>query len=410
MLKYPLKKFLKYCKKTYQVEKLLKGLTDTRKGAMFKTSEIVIPVLLGFLFRIDSFNELNYMLKDKRFKQLIHPTMRTAQIDATINTLKRIDNSVLSKMLGSIVKKSVRNKAYRDGTIDGYVVAAVDGTKLFGSTNKSCEHCLSSSLKNGKTYYSHYASFMYLVGEGARQVLDFELYNGMQKSKEKDEGEIKASKRLLEKVNKKHKGLVDVIVYDGYGSKVEWINECTKKGIEVIFKVGKHKERAIKEVKARTNKSESIEEWFDAKKEVEVKVYEGEFELDGVEKKLRYIKFEEKYTKTNRRKQMLIATTGEDINVKTLYKMMKARWEIENSLFHKSKTYLGLDHCYVHNRNAMEAIIYLMCISENLMQLYLYQKLQVVKQYKIPTKQVIELMKVEWNRIAKNQEYLINTT
>lgn len=41
-----------------------------------------------------------------------------------------------------IVKKSVENKVFRKGTIEGYRVAPIDGTKIFGSNKKSCNECL----------------------------------------------------------------------------------------------------------------------------------------------------------------------------------------------------------------------------------------------------------------------------
>jgi hypothetical protein len=41
------------------------------------------------------------------------------------------------------MKKAIKNKVFNDGTIDGYTVAAIDGTKIFGSKKKNCSKCLS---------------------------------------------------------------------------------------------------------------------------------------------------------------------------------------------------------------------------------------------------------------------------
>ena len=35
-----------------------------------------------------------------------------------------------------ILKKAKRNKVFKEGTIDGYKVAIIDGAKLFGSNKK----------------------------------------------------------------------------------------------------------------------------------------------------------------------------------------------------------------------------------------------------------------------------------
>ena len=58
-----LKKFIKYSKKVYKIEDSLKQLEDTRRNPSYSTAEVVTPVLLGFIMRIQSFNELKYRLK-----------------------------------------------------------------------------------------------------------------------------------------------------------------------------------------------------------------------------------------------------------------------------------------------------------------------------------------------------------
>ena len=60
-----------------------------------------------------------------------------------------------------------------------------------------------------------------------------------------------------------------------------------------------------------------------------------------------------------------------NLGLKTLFKMIRARWDIENSIFNNLKTECGLEHCYVHGGNAVEAVIYLIFISANIMQLFL---------------------------------------
>ena len=47
-----------------------------------------------------------------------------------------------------IIKKTKRNKVFADGTIDGYTVAAIDGTKLFESYKKCCEECCKTTVVN----------------------------------------------------------------------------------------------------------------------------------------------------------------------------------------------------------------------------------------------------------------------
>ena len=76
-----------------------------------------------------------------------------------------MDIDVVRKMNTNIIRKSRRNKVFQNGSIDGYTVAAVDGTKLFGSYKKSCEECLTTPMKNGKRYFYHSGAFLSIIGE-----------------------------------------------------------------------------------------------------------------------------------------------------------------------------------------------------------------------------------------------------
>ncbi|MHC1747318.1 MAG: hypothetical protein AB9856_02885 [Cellulosilyticaceae bacterium] len=119
------------------IEDALKALTDGRKNAKYTTSEAVLPGLLGFIMRIQSFNELKYKIRSNEFKNIASKRMKLPPIDTIRDTLKVTNTQRVYKMHNEIFKKAKRNKVFEEGTIDGYTVAAIDGTKLFGSYKKS---------------------------------------------------------------------------------------------------------------------------------------------------------------------------------------------------------------------------------------------------------------------------------
>ena len=65
------------------------------------------------------------------------------------------------------------------------MVAAIDGTKLFGSYKKSCEECCTTKTRNNHTHYFHSAAFMSLIGKEPRLIIDFELYKGTEDNNKK---------------------------------------------------------------------------------------------------------------------------------------------------------------------------------------------------------------------------------
>ena len=75
-----LKQFIKYSEKVYKIEDSLTQLEDTRRKPSYSTEEVVTPVLLGFIMRIQSFNELKYMLKSNDFQPVIKSKMKSPRI------------------------------------------------------------------------------------------------------------------------------------------------------------------------------------------------------------------------------------------------------------------------------------------------------------------------------------------
>ncbi|HEY8804242.1 MAG TPA: hypothetical protein VIM42_03890, partial [Clostridium sp.] len=60
-------KLVKYMKNVYHIERGMYKLSDRRLNPTYSTGQVILPVLLGFLLRIKSFNELNLIIKNNEF-------------------------------------------------------------------------------------------------------------------------------------------------------------------------------------------------------------------------------------------------------------------------------------------------------------------------------------------------------
>ena len=335
--------------------------------------------------------------------------MKSPQLDTIRDTLKVIDNQGLYKMHSKIIKKSKRNKTFEEGIIDGYTVAAIGGTKLFGSYKKSHEECCTTTIRNNKTHYFHSTAFMSLIGNEPRLIIDFELYKGSEDSSKKDEGELTVAKRLLSRVTKEHKCTIDVVVYNALACNSSWINHCISNKVIPVIHVKDSNIISIKEAKTKINKSNIKEIWQDGKRNCEVTAYEESFYMDEVTEPLRFVKFRKK-TKTNKYSQVLLVTSDFNIPLQTLYKMMHMRWDIENSLFNKLKTYSALEHCFIHHPNAIEALLYLMSIATNLTQLFIFRRLSGSEVKLLTQKEIVRLLEKDLYRLKYNRKYIFDTT
>ena len=97
--------------------------------------------------------------------------------------------------------------------------------------------------------------------------------------------------------------------------------------------------------------------------------------MDKVLEPLRFVKYTMKYP-NKKRSQIMIVTTCISMDLKTLFKIIRARWDIENCIFNNLKKECGLEHCFVHGGNAVEAVLCLIFIASNIMQLFLFRRLR----------------------------------
>ncbi len=165
-------KLVNYVKNVYHIERGLKKLKDARVDPTYQTELVIAIVFFGFLLRIRSMNELNLMLKNGEFRNLFPKGTKLPGIDTIRDTLKAVRIEELKYLIELIIKKAIENKVFENGTIDGYTVAAMDGTKLFGSYVKCCNKCLSIEVK-GRTLYYHSGAVISIIGDKPRLTIDF---------------------------------------------------------------------------------------------------------------------------------------------------------------------------------------------------------------------------------------------
>ena len=363
-------KLVKYMKNVFNIDNGLNKLTDARVNPKYKTGQVILPLLLGLLLRIESMNELKYLLKENEFGNVTRRGTVLPQIDTIRDTLKVIDLEGLEVILTHTVKKAIKNKVFRDGTIDGYMVGAVDGTKFFGSKKKSCPKCLTS-----KDHNYHSGVVMSTIGNGPKLVVGFDTYKPGEDSVKKDV--LNAAKRLITDVSKTYANLFDVVVYDALACNSQWFNHCLGLGLDIVVRAKMNK--SVKKVKRKANKRGPGAAWQSEKDHAQILIFESQFMMTDVNRPLRFVKYLFKY-ENGRRYQIMVVTNCLDMNLRTLLKMIKGRWGIENSVFNNLKTECGLEHCYVHGGNAVEAVLCLIFIAATIMQMFLLRRLKSLYQ------------------------------
>jgi len=135
---YHTQRYLRFCSPTHSVGLNLELYDDSRVYPRIKTETIGLCLLFGFLFRMPSLKRLEYWIRSGTFRRLAKGH-RLPSVDTIRDSLKGTDLEQLQLMNEQVVKKTRRNKVLREGTIDGWVVSAIDGVELFESVKKAAK-------------------------------------------------------------------------------------------------------------------------------------------------------------------------------------------------------------------------------------------------------------------------------
>lgn len=379
MSKSYLKQLLTYINRVYDIGKKINTLKDRRIKSPVKFSTITFCVLFGFMLQIRSFNRLQHWLEKNKFKKVLPKKTKTPRIDAVRRCLNNFDLDGLKNINKHIIKTTIKNKVFRNGTIDGLKVAAIDGVELFDSIKKSCKNCLTRVDKNGITHYFHRSVVCAMIGSDPHTVLDQEMLEPKKDGSNKDDGEITGGKRLIRRLYKEYHHFADIIVADALYCKSTWIKEVLSIGMDAVVRVKERRLNIVKDALALFKCREADKYWT-VKKNINtyrnIKAWDDDnFQISDSDIKVRFIKFiEEIHTGDKIEfKEGWIITTDEFVSVETLWKIMHKRWDIENNVFHQLKTEWHLDHCFFHSPTGVETVLMFMIIAFNLMQLYFFR-------------------------------------
>ena len=413
-----LKKLLTYVSKVYGIGEKIKGVKDERKQPQIHASVVFKVMLLGFLLRMESFNELNQWVRYGRFRKLL-PGVRLPYVDTIRESLSQYDLEPLQETQKGIVQKAKRNHVFQQGKMGDHVVVALDGVELFESEIKQCDDCLTRQGKDGHTHYFHRSVACMTVGSDPHIVLGLENLHPRQDQAAKDEGELTGGKRLLQKLYDTHHHFADVIVADALYLNAPFIKQVQSIHMDAVIRAKDERLHIVKDALGLFKQREADKKWTvtdpDPKakrkkkraKHIDVQAWDDEgFVMKDVNEPVRFLRFVEMITetiyrgKTSKRetttKEVWIVTTlGKHVPAKEVWKMIHQRWDIENNGFRELKTKWKINHCFMHDPKAIEAILLFIVIAFNLFQLYIFRRVKGFRDLPMTQKFFVEELRFQ---------------
>ena len=372
------------------------GLTDLRHQSYvtYKMKVIFMVRLLALMCEIKSMHgltrEVNTEEAVKNIAQICGLELNEIPHCDTINDVfKNVDVKEIEKIRKYMIVKMIRNKMLDKYKIRGqYYHVIVDGTGLATSKKKYNKNCLvkNKTDKNGNEYqeYSTYVLEAKLVIGDMVFSIGSEFVENEDENVDKQDCEIKAFKRLAEKIKKEYPRLKIIISGDALYASKPVIDICKEKGWKYIirFKEGSIPTlyREFKTIVKTDNESSK-------------KNYEYVTGIDYQENKINIIKYVE--GKKNTEFVYITDLNITDKNIEETIYIGRKRWKIENEGFNiqKNRTF-DIGHLYSKDSTAIK-VHYLMIQIAHIIRQLLENGIKEIKELKLKLKEISQIITKE---------------
>jgi len=370
----------------------LNALPDYRKRKEYEMYEIVFGNLLIFLTRSGSRNQfdlsVNQNMADTIFKLF---DVKLSIGDNLDKVISRLSERCLSELKVKMIKHLITKKRLDHLRFNGHFLLVFDGTGLYHYDYEPFEGCPYKVNGDTKTYYAQVLEAK-LVGKGgwSLSIATEWLHNGEDISpKNKQDCELKAFKRLSQKVKDQFKRLPVIMLADGLYANDPVFTLCQSYGWNYLFTF---KKGCIPQIYQDVQSILSVQQ---DRFEIEQLAYKNEATQELIAQKANFITaIEYKKHKVNwidfteeirkegedwREENHFTYLTNLKVSKSNVFELVEAgrqRWKIENEGFNTQKnSKLALEHKYVRRDFERMKIYYeLLQISHMLEQLTLKRK------------------------------------
>ena len=374
------------------------NLTDTRNQS-YVTYDFKICLLTQILAFCSSYQSMNKIGRDFNSDIVIdniNHILKTNYIelphkDTLINIISGIKFEELEKIQTNIVRTLIRSKMLDKYRYNGLFHVVIDGTGLYSTRVNLGEQAITKVYNKGEeneyTLYSYYALEAKLVCGNmtfslATEFVENETYTDKDgntyKKFDKQDCELKASYRLLEKIKKRFPKLPIIIGGDALYIGKPFLKLCDKYKFEYIIR---YKEDSASTIKKDFDKFNII----DGNYKYQNGIIYGEADENKKYYTVNVISYDEQIineetgevTETNFSYVTSLKISNE--NKDKILQLGRRRWKIENKGFKEQKSdVLNITHIYTKNCNGTKNIYLLIQFAHTLLNLLNYGNVLII--------------------------------
>lgn len=375
----------KYVTRQLRLRKFLASPGDGRPQPQLPASALYWSMLVGQLLRTCSFHGVEALA--------CSPARRALKLsvsfgdDALSYFTERLEADTTRQAAAQVLSRAKRNKAFDESAFIGL---AIDGTSSGRCQHWGCSLC--RPFRNHKKEivgYRHHCVMISVVGTGLSLPFDVEPYGP-------GDSEYRAGQRLLRRaVHNLGPRFADYVVVDGEFATAPFLHTADAVGLKVIARLKENLPELLAAAQKRFRSQPPKVHFRDGEDRVEI--WDAD-DFDPWEtlrwetvRVMRYRQYKpdgtvfEAYWLTN--------VSSRRVPSRTLYRMAKSRWEIENQGFNDAKNRYGLRHICHHEANSLLLQWLITALALTIERLY---RLRYLHRGNHPVRSAIEFLRLLW--------------
>jgi hypothetical protein len=342
---------------------LLAGLHDARLVPRIATRAIWISVFGMYVLRLRSFNALEQELRlSRRWEAWVGA--RKPSADTIGRVFAKMSAGETRQILSAVVHDAWRSKAIHPRPGESYRVVAVDGHEIGASRARCCPQCLVREIKRATgtvLEYYHRIVVAQWVGVTPPAILDLEPVGSK-------EGEVTAARRLLARILRRHSRLIDVISADALYLEAPFLEQVLDAGKHAVV-VMKQERRDLFRDAEELRSFLAPQILVDGSKTTRLWDIPELSSFTTLGRAVRVVWAEEQ----TRRRKIVGGKPTDVVEEKTwvwvtdlpcstvpptkIQRWGHDRWDLENRGFNELVTLWHMDHYFIHDINAIEALL-----------------------------------------------------
>lgn len=374
------------------------NLTDTRNQS-YVTYDFKICLLTQILAFCSSYQSMNKIGRDFNSDIVItniNNILKTNYIelphkDTLINIISEIKFEELEKIQTNIIRTLIRSKMLDKYRYNGLFHVVIDGTRLYSTRVNLGEQAITKVYNKGEeneyTLYSYYALEAKLVCGNmtfslATEFVENETYTDKDgntyKKFNKQDCELKASYRLLEKIKKRFPKLPIIIGGDALYIGKPFLKLCDKYKFEYIIR---YKEDSASTIKKDFDNFNIVDENYKYQNGI---IY-GEYDENKHYYTVNVISYDEEQIDEETTEiiiknfSYITSLEIQNDNKENIILLGRRRWKIENKGFKEQKSdILNIRHIYTKNCNGTKNIYLLIQFAHTILNLLNYGNILII--------------------------------